>query len=268
MRQTKSSITAIQSEIRRYQSLEKEAVFKIGQLLKEAKVEIPRSDWSAWLSELGYSDRTARRYIQIYERFNSIPEAEGVPISNLSELLSLPVDYNIKPLLSKVKNQTSRAVREKVKEIKRSATTKIANTANVERTYVDIVIDSLRNIIPELLTKLQKEDATISEIIAIGKEPREVQEKIYRLPSDAFNPDISKYATADVLVNLIKSVPSSELRDFTDWIVRGVPLKYSPLEAKKRYRLLARILHPDTGGDAKVFIRVKRFYDEYKTRVA
>ncbi|ASN06850.1 DUF3102 domain-containing protein [Virgibacillus necropolis] len=183
-------------ELKEWQQIEAGATFQIGRILKEVKdTDIQHGQWTEWLESVGYNPRTAQRYMQIYKRFNGVEGAENVPVSKLTELLSLPEELDVKPFLIDAKTDTKKVIREKVrhakgaperqKESRRPETQieqpkkpKQATKVPHESAYINKVTAALNNLIPEFATELEEGDASISEILAIGSESHEIQRKL------------------------------------------------------------------------------------------
>lgn len=50
-----------------------------GRLLLEAKRETPHGEWGKWVeANCGFTDRTARRYMRLYENREALPEGAGI----------------------------------------------------------------------------------------------------------------------------------------------------------------------------------------------
>ncbi|WP_419893600.1 DUF3102 domain-containing protein [Oceanobacillus kimchii] len=180
-------ISKLSEEIHTYQEMENEARFEIGKRLKHVKENnLAHGEWTNWLDSIGFNQRTAQRYMQVYTRFHKIPEAEKLPFSKLAELLALPDDVDASKFIEEVKDDSVRSIREKVKETKGGINDKKETTIlKTERSeppkysaFINDVTSALNNLIPEFLGDVEKGDATLSQIMVIGKESEYVQRKL------------------------------------------------------------------------------------------
>ena len=68
-----------------------EAILTIGRCLIEAKEMLPHGEWLPWLNEkVSYSDRTARRFMQMYRQLSNRPALANLGASKALALLALP----------------------------------------------------------------------------------------------------------------------------------------------------------------------------------
>lgn len=162
-------------EIREYQRIEKEAVFEIGRILSEVKaLKIPVGEWTDWLGSVGLNQRTAQRYMQVYDRFHALPVAEGMPIGKLTELLSLPVDVDASQFIEEVKNESVRTIREKVREAKGiQPKEKTKQTGKVAET-----IKALRNLNEVHADMLEQGMLSVECAVIVGEFSKDIQRKI------------------------------------------------------------------------------------------
>ena len=113
-----ADINVITAEINAYQRVAGEAIFEIGRRLKHVKEnDLAHGEFGKWLESVGINQRTAQRFIQVYSRFSEIPGAEEASISQLTELLALPEDYEYTRIIKEVKCESVRTIRSKVKGI-------------------------------------------------------------------------------------------------------------------------------------------------------
>jgi hypothetical protein len=178
-------IVQLTEEIRTYQEMENEAKFEIGRRLKHVKEnDLARGEWYEWLESIGFNQRTAQRYMQVYERFNCVEGAEVLPISKLTELLSLPVDVDGKEFVEKAKTQSVRQLREEVRTVKAVKGTKGECADKAERkqpTYIDQATEGLRNLIPDFERELEEGEINLDDAALVGQESKEVQRKVWQL---------------------------------------------------------------------------------------
>lgn len=338
-----NDLQAATRKLREWQSIESGAVFEIGRILKQVKEnDLARGEWTNWLKSVGYNPRTAQRYIQIFERFHALPEAEIVPVSKLTELLSLPVDVDAKPFIEDAKADTVREIREKVREVigKSKSKEKPASRKknNATSSYISKLTTTLNNLIPEMADDLEGNEGEVilSKLLLIAGESHDVQRKLLSFSSvdidvkylievarltphkelgevnkllseissnskgffEVFWMDVSKLDNFEELRTMLMEIleklkeitnRSEEWEQswkdkrghskgfddmFTDTFgvkggvpatkILGIPDNATSDEAKKRYRELMKLLHPDRGGDALLFDVVKKAYDEYQ----
>ncbi|WP_226036733.1 DUF3102 domain-containing protein [Aquibacillus saliphilus] len=164
-------------ELIEWQQIEAGATFEIGRILKTVRdSEIERGEWTRWVESVGYNPRTAQRYIQIYERFNGIPQAEGIPISKLTELLSLPIETDPTSLLSEAKTATKKVVRERVKEFKGKANPSPATEQKAKRSRkqsssskIKSAVEALQNLTEFFTEEIESDRVGYDQAIEIGK---------------------------------------------------------------------------------------------------
>ena len=241
-------LRAATQEIKELQALETGVVFEIGRILSEVRdTEIPQGRWLRWLEDVGFNTRTSQRYIQIYERLKDIEGADELSVSKLTELLSIPVDVDastIKEYVTKAKRMTARSLRQ---EIKQRFTSGGAATSSDEQTKErsDNRPSNEREVQLEARIRvLERQVREIAKERDAYKEEKEIAER------------------------------RAEAADATRWFMSGngysphdllgVDEGMSTTEARKRYRNLANIVHPDKGGDAKLFDLLRKAYDSIK----
>lgn len=85
------TIEAITGEILDAQRKGGEAILTIGRCLIEAKEMLPHGEWLPWLNErVSYSERTARRFMQMYRQLSNRPALADLGASKALALLALP----------------------------------------------------------------------------------------------------------------------------------------------------------------------------------
>ena len=96
-----------------------EAILTIGRCLIEAKEMLPHGEWLPWLNEkVSYSERTARRFMQMYRQLSNRPALADLGASKALALLALPekdrdeflAENNV---LDMTTRQLERAIRER-----------------------------------------------------------------------------------------------------------------------------------------------------------
>ena len=118
-------IVTITAEIRILQAEAREKAveygIKIGQRLNEAKGLVPHGEWSNWLeNEVHFSQRTAERFMKLYEESDTIAKSttlSNLSISNALRLLSVPEEDREEILQTeKVEEMTSRELDAVIRE--------------------------------------------------------------------------------------------------------------------------------------------------------
>ena len=164
-------------------------LIEIGRHLAAAKSEVGHGNWANWLDEnFQWTERTARNFMALAERFGDNPEFATFKPSTLQAMLSLPAGDEEKFIAEQadagrpVETQSARQLKENVKQHnqKKSKGTKrktfsdleptnpaITPTSNVlsDLEHVDevpAVIDVDAVITPADLTQQEEESATIS----------------------------------------------------------------------------------------------------------
>lgn len=85
------SIESLTAEIKMYLHIANQSIIEVGKRLIQAKEMLPHGEWQAWLkNNFSLTDRTARRFMQISERFGKTVDVDRFQISQLTELLALP----------------------------------------------------------------------------------------------------------------------------------------------------------------------------------
>lgn len=85
------TIETITGEILDAQRKGGEAILTIGRCLIEAKEMLPHGEWLPWLNErVSYSERTARRFMQMYRQLSNRPALADLGASKALALLALP----------------------------------------------------------------------------------------------------------------------------------------------------------------------------------
>lgn len=84
-------IEAITNDILAAKRTGGEAILTIGRCLTEAKQVLPHGEWLPWLNErVEYSERTARRFMQLYRDLSNRPALADLGASKALTLLALP----------------------------------------------------------------------------------------------------------------------------------------------------------------------------------
>ena len=77
-------------KIKEYLKKTKDNIIEIGNLLIQAKKQVPHGEWRNWLADnIDFSIRTADRFIQCAERFSNWTPASNLNSSQMFELLAL-----------------------------------------------------------------------------------------------------------------------------------------------------------------------------------
>lgn len=114
-----------------------EAILTIGRCLIEAKEMLPHGEWLPWLTEkVSYSDRTARRFMQMYRQLSNRPALANLGASKALALLALP-EKDREDFLSEnnVVDMTTRQLEQAIKD--RDEARKAAETAKAEASLAE-----------------------------------------------------------------------------------------------------------------------------------
>ena len=114
-----------------------EAILTIGRCLIEAKEMLPHGEWLPWLNEkVSYSDRTARRFMQMYRQLSNRPALANLGASKALALLALP-EKDRDEFLSEnnVVDMTTRQLEQAIKD--RDEARKAAETAKAEASLAE-----------------------------------------------------------------------------------------------------------------------------------
>ena len=111
--------------IRQLQADVQRGIIEIGNELLAAKKEVGHGNWSAWLeTEFSWSDRTARRFMAVAERFGKMDNVVRFQPSILQAMLALPEGDEQEFIAAQaeagnpVETQSARDVQKHVKEFK------------------------------------------------------------------------------------------------------------------------------------------------------
>lgn len=130
--QTERTIETITEDILDAQRRGGEAILTIGRCLIEAKEMLPHGEWLPWLNEkVSYSDRTARRFMQMYRQLSNRPALANLGASKALALLALP-EKDREEFLSEnnVVDMTTRQLEQAIRD--RDEARKAAETAKVD----------------------------------------------------------------------------------------------------------------------------------------
>lgn len=182
------SLTAITELIRQQQGIERESIFEIGRLLEEVKEsDLTRGNFNHWLKSLGYTVRTAQRYIQINKKFRGIEEARTLPVGKLTELLALPPGVDLLPFLKQAQDIPVKVLRENVKQANRNGKGEESPQERVSPTQpqvIEQVSSNLRNLIPHFMVALSNEGISVADAVEIGKLSERAQKLLSKLNFD------------------------------------------------------------------------------------
>lgn len=126
------TIEAITNDILDAQQAGGDAVLTIGRCLIEAKTMLPHGAWLPWLNEkVSYSDRTARRLMQIYRECTKRPALANLGSTKAMALATMPQEELSEFLKeNNVVDMTTRQLEQAIKE--RDEARKAAEAAKAE----------------------------------------------------------------------------------------------------------------------------------------
>ena len=117
------TLEARADKIRQLQADVQRGIIEIGLELIAAKKEVPHGQWGAWLAnEFEWTDRTARNFIAVAERFGNRKTFSDLKPSTLQVMLSLPAGEEEAFIAEQatrgnpIENQSAREVQANVKE--------------------------------------------------------------------------------------------------------------------------------------------------------
>lgn len=86
-----TNLPQLEVEIKFYLGQTAQNIIEVGKRLIAAKSLVAHGQWQVWLNDnFSLTERTARRFMQISERFNKTVDVDGFKPSQLTELLALP----------------------------------------------------------------------------------------------------------------------------------------------------------------------------------
>src|SRR5699024_5827537 len=229
---SKVSLDSARKEIKEWQSKELGAVFQIGRILSEVKAsDVKHGEWTAWLEAVGYNPRTEQRYMQIFARFYDVEGARELSVSKLAELLSIPVDTDadtLKQFVSKAATLSARKLRDEIRAEYKPEQAAARNTEDEQNAKKDARIRVLERQVRELA---QERDKYAQEAARYKDRAEDAEARMWS------NMSMSGGINAFELLGLSQGTSQQEMR--------------------RRFRELMKVLHPDKGGDAKLFDIVK-----------
>jgi len=87
----KDEITNLHNEIKEQLKTSMEKAFRIGQLLVEQKAELKHGEFTPWIeSNLLFTDRTARRYMNIFENWDKLKTDSVSDLTTAYKMLEKP----------------------------------------------------------------------------------------------------------------------------------------------------------------------------------
>lgn len=179
------TIEAITGEILDAQHKGGEAILTIGRCLIEAKEMLPHGEWLPWLNErVSYSERTARRFMQMYRQLSNRPALADLGASKALALLALPekdrdeflAENNVVDMTTRQLEQVIRErdeARKAAEEAKAEASTAEQARAKME-TDMAMAKESLRAVLDEKKRTDQDVDRLQQELEELKARPVEV----------------------------------------------------------------------------------------------
>ena len=164
-------IVTITAEIRILQAEAREKAveygIKIGQRLNEAKGLVPHGEWSNWLeNEVHFSQRTAERFMKLYEESDTIAKSttlSNLSISNALRLLSVPEEDREEILQNEdVENMTHRELDAVIRE--RDEAKKKAEELERDNAKLRSSNTELNKVATEAKDALNKSEAKVADL--------------------------------------------------------------------------------------------------------
>lgn len=296
-----TDLQTIESEIREYSGkivqADKSAgtaILEIGRRLRFVKEHnLAHGEWTSWLGRVCIEPRTAQRYMKAYEQFGDATLASCLTASKIFELLSLPPEIN-RTTFAATKH-TIPSTGEK-KTIATMSKAEIREIVRVERERAGLIK-------PKEPTQETKEETPRQHTgnpfdnIALDPEQREI---LYGLPvslalkiveleaevmtavlnvaaelsihilTEYYDEILSDARSGKKMSDIIRPYkrpadkqPLSNLY-INPYEILGVWIGDNDAAVKRKYRELARKVHPDTGGSELLFKIVNAAWEKYQ----
>lgn len=160
-------------EIRFYSQQTAQSIIEVGKRLVEAKKQVPHGEWGKWLeTQVSFTERTARRFMQCAERFGKASTSTLLSLSQMTEILALP-DAETEDFIkakdaegTPVESMTVKALREEVSQWKTRA-----NDHERERLRAEQEAQSLQSQLQSA-----RESGNAEEVARLQKELDEAKE--------------------------------------------------------------------------------------------
>ena len=173
------SIEAITGEILDAQRKGGEAVLTIGRCLIEAKKLLPHGAWLPWLNEkVSYSERTARRFMQMYRDLSNRPALTDLGKSKALALLALPEKERDEFMAeNNVVDMTTRQLEQAIKELDeaRAAAEHAAADQRAAEQARDKMAEDMRLLNARLSGAREEREQAVQDIARLEAELAEVK---------------------------------------------------------------------------------------------
>lgn len=265
------------------------AVIEIGRRLQFVKGNLTKhGEWLPWLDRMGIAKRTAQSYLKAVKQFGNTPPAAHLSATKLFELASVPSSVDlaafltddhvipstgeIKPLIDMTKEEVRevvRAERERAGLVKPKKSVQ-APTARPANPFESVTLDVCDRVILDglpLSVALKAVRLDMELLLRFLDVAGQLSGRLITEHYDDILADIKGGKRAvDIIRPYKKPIdkqPLSGLR-INPYEIFGVWNGVSEDEVKRKYRELARKVHPDTGGSELLFKVVNAAWEVYK----
>lgn len=157
-------------------------VIEIGKRLKEAKAVLPHGQWGTWLSdEVGFSQRTAQNYMQLYEEYGDTQISFFGISANTQTIANLPYTKAIKLLALEPEDRAEFVESENVEQM----SVKELEAAIKERNEARAEAEKAKERQLELEEKLETAEAAKKAAEARSEEAVALTKKVSELEAKA-----------------------------------------------------------------------------------
>ena len=159
-----AALTACAAEVRVLLQGAWANIIKIGGVLKEAKTHCAYGAWGKWVeTECGFSQKTASRYMNVYDRFSGNEKVLALPGSLSYALLGVPDEEEVNELAEKAAEEgwSERQLKQEI--ARRKEAEKRAQEAEAE---IESTVQTAR----ELEQELRAENGKIAEKLRAANE--------------------------------------------------------------------------------------------------
>lgn len=297
-----SDLATIERRLGELGRTESATILEQGMLLKHVRDnDMTHGQWGPWLSSRGLDPSTATRYIQVYDQFGHLATSHDLPgPSVLMELIKLPDYLDRGEFLTRagIAKMTVKEAREAVRSEKEAAglvkpkiraesatpavpmsrdETEPSKDADTPPASVWEAIDNQFSALEESewAELLRLPFALVRRVAALTPESQKTVARIaealsYRLLTEHFDEIVaaaSSGTTADVICRRYRKQPGAQPiggLNIDPYEILGINYGDSDAAVRRKYRALAKVVHPDTGGSDLLFKVVSAAYDKWR----
>lgn len=262
-------IVTITAEIRILQAEAREKAveygIKIGQRLNEAKGLVSHGEWSNWLeNEVHFSQRTAERFMKLYEESDTIAKSttlSNLSISNALRLLSVPEEDREEILQTeKVEDMTSRELDAVIRE--RDEAKKKAEDLERDNAKLRSSNTELNKVATAAKDALKKSEAKVADLEKeVDLDPNRIEQIRAEVAEEEKNKAEQRITEAEALAKKARAEAETLRKELamsdTDMTAFKVHFEAVQNELNKMGQLIEKVEkeNPDNAGKMKAAAR-------------